>query len=334
LREQGVFQGYVAYSYLVRARALGSHEAALQDWLERARDFAPTVIFAQHLNGSYPLTRAFLRELKDLPSRPKFVLYEEDPFGRLVKQLDSTIKTALAESDMAFLGGTGYLARDAIAAGCRRLRWAPHSYDSVRFGTSWTPTLTREFDAVMIGNLACLKRIPWLYMPGGAKRKKTARMLYRALGNRFAVFGAGQGWQGEPYCRGKIPFARQGAVIRNSWMSVNWGQFDRIAMYSSDRLPISMACGVPHITNYQPGYEHVFNGVPGVYFVKTPHDAVDAALHILSLTPVQRNDLGERAAAYAREHLEASVVYANIVAVIRAELFGLCDWRSTSKDCA
>jgi len=171
-------------------------------------------------------------------------------------------------------------------------------------------------------------------MPGGAKRKKTARMLYRALGNRFAVFGAGQGWQGEPYCRGKIPFARQGAVIRNSWMSVNWGQFDRIAMYSSDRLPISMACGVPHITNYQPGYEHVFNGVPGVYFVKTPHDAVDAALHILSLTPVQRNDLGERAAAYAREHLEASVVYANIVAVIRAELFGLCDWRSTSKDCA
>jgi hypothetical protein len=325
LHAQGVFQDYCAYSYLVRARELGNHAAALRDWLDQARAFAPTVVFAQHLNNSYPLTGTFLRELKELPSRPRFIFYEEDPYGHLVKRLDSTVKAALAESDMAFLGGTGYLARAAIAAGCRRVRWAPHSYDSVRFGTAWTPRLTREFDAVMIGNLPCLKRIPWLYMPGGAKRKRTAQMLYKALGDRFAVFGVGQGWQGEPYCRGKIEFARQGELVRNSWMSVNWGQFDRIAMYSSDRLPISMACGVPHITNYQPGYEHVFSEMPGVYFVKTPNDAVDAALHILSLTPQQRNDLGERAAAYAREHLDASVVYANMVAVIRAELFGAVD---------
>lgn len=321
LHEQGVFSDYQAYSYLVRQKALINHSDALNELLITAREFAPNVIFIQHPGNNYPMDRAYLRQLKGIPSKPRLVLYEEDPYGHWVKRLNSTIQAVLAESDICFLGGTGYLTELAKKAGARLIRFAFHSYDSKRFGGDWKPSVTRKYDAVMIANLSCLKRIPWLFLPGGRKRKTTARLLYSQLGDRFALYGSGQGWNGEPYCKGRLAFDRQGDAIREAWMSVNWGQFDEIAMYSSDRLPISLASGVPHITNYQHGYEHVFSNIPGLFAIKNPREAVDVALYILSLPIEQRNELGYNAAQYARQHLDAVKVYADIVAIVHEHFF-------------
>lgn len=319
LLKNGVFSAYEAYSFLIRKEELGNMQAAMQDWLEAARAFAPDVIFMQHVNDAYPLNSAFLQALRDLPSKPKLVFFEADPYGHLIKRFDETLKTVFAASDMVFLVGTGYLAQDVMKLGCKRVRFAPHSYDCARFGRPWQPTLTRRYDAVMIANLPRIKGISWLHVPGGHKRKMSARALYRALGDRFVVYGA-QGWEGEPFCPGPIAFSRQEEVIRDSWMSVNWGQYDSIPMYASDRLPISLACGVPHITNYQRGYEHVFNNIPGLFVVKSPEELVDAALYIMSIPPQERNDLGSKAADYAYANLRSEIVYERIVVVISEQL--------------
>jgi hypothetical protein len=321
LHLEGHFAAYQAYSYLVRQQVLQNHAAALNEMLTAIRDFAADVVFIQHPNNGYSLDVHYLQQIKQLPSRPKLVLYEEDPYGHWVKRIDETLKAVLAASDMCFLGGTGYLLELARKAGAKHIRYAPHSYDKQRFGTPWQPTHTRKFDAVMIANLPCLKRIPWLYVPGGRSRKRMADALYKQFGQRFAVYGGDLGWENVPYCHGKIAFNQQGDVIRDAWMSVNWGQYDEIALYSSDRLPISLACGVPHITNYQSGYEHIFSQIPGLFVIKTPKEAVDVATYLLSLPKEQRNELGFLAADYAREHLEACVVYAQIVNVIREQLF-------------
>jgi len=321
LTAQGVLTHYEAYSYLVRRRELGGHDAALRDLLDRSRAFAPDVIFAQHLNHGYPLSHEFLRELKGIHSRPKLVLHEGDAYGQFIKPLDQTLRTVIAEADMSFLVGLGDLARLAIKAGGRNIRYTPHSYDPVRFGTPWTPSRTRRFDAVMIANLPCIKRIPWLHMPGGHSRKLTARAMHSALGERFALFGGGQGWKREPYCLGPLPFAKQGETIRDAWMGVNWHQFDEIAMYSSDRLPIGLASGIPQITNRQPSYRFVFDNVPGLFVVDTPREAADVGLYLMSLTVDRRIELGIDAANYAAEHLCADRVYADIVAVVREQLF-------------
>lgn len=321
LYAEGIFSAYSAYSYLVRDKAAACHIDALDEFLEAVQAFAPDVIFIQHTTNHYPIDHAYLQRLKGMPSKPRLVLFEADAYGFYIKRMDETLRTVIADADMCFLVGTGSLADMAHKAGASKVRFAPHSYDSERFGTPWQPTLSRRHDAVMIANLTCLKRVPWLHMPGGRGRKLTARALYRHFGNRFAVYGGGQGWQGEPYCKGKIAFDKQGDTIRDAWMSVNWGQFDEIAMYSSDRMPISLACGVPHITNYQPGYEHVFDRIPGLFTVKSPKEALDVALYILSLTVERRNELGYQAAEYARKHLEATIVYADIVKVVREQLF-------------
>ncbi len=320
LHQQGVFSAYTTYSYLVRQKNLSSHQDALDDFVATADAFAPDVIFIQHPDNNYPMDRVFLQKLKAIPSQPKLILYEADPYGRIIKRMDSTLRAVIAETDICYLVGAGILTDMAYAAGARKIRFAPHSYDSQRFGTPWQPTLSRTYDAIMIANLPCLKRIPWLYVPGGRKRKRTAEILYKHLGNRFRVYGGHQGWSGVPYCQGGIAFDKQGEVIRDAWMSVNWGHYDDIAMYASDRLPISLACGVPHITNYQAGYEHIFANIPGLFIIKSPSEALDVAHYLLSLPIEHRNELGFQAAEYAREHLEASVVYRDIVTVIQEQL--------------
>lgn len=318
----GVFSQYLAYSYLVRQRELGNHAAALDELVQTARVFQPDVIFIQRPTNGYPMDAAFVQRLKAEAGHARLVLYEEDPYDPVIKRYDATISAVMQHADMTFLGGNGYLLDLAHKAGARRVRFAPHSYDDTRWDTPWQPTRSRQWDAVMIGNLTCLKRIPFLFMPGGASRKKAARRLHKHLGDRFALFGSGQGWNGEPYCRGRVEYDRQADVIRDSWVSVNWGQFDRIGMYCSDRLPISLACGVPHITNYQPGYEHIYQGVPGLFVVKHPNEIVDVVSYLVSLPVNERMALGARAAEHAREHFEAKKVYADIVGIVAEQVLG------------
>ena len=321
LLSDGVFTAYQPYSYLVRKKDLQNHQAALDELLSTALKFAPDVIFIAHPSNDYPMDREYLQALKNIPSQPKLVYYEEDAYGYLTKRMTPTMKAIFAECDICFISGTGYYADLARKAGAKNVRYILHSYDSVRFGKPWQPTLKRHYDAVMIANLSCLKCIPWLFMPGGRKRKLTAQAFHRLFGERFALYGAGQGWSGEPYCKGPVAFDQQTNAIRSASVTVNWGQYDKIPMYSSDRLPISLACGVPHITNYQPGYEHIFANIPGLYIIKSPQEAVDVALYVISLPAERRNELGCQASEYARNHLDSTVVFGNMVKATIEQLF-------------
>ena len=321
LHKAGELSEYTAYSYLVERAKASNHQQALRDLRAAVEAFQPDVIYWQHLNGSYPVDSAYVKSLKAVASKPKFVWHDPDPYGKLIKPLDATMKAALSECDMAILVGLGYLAEHVRRAGAKQILFSPHSFDDERFGKPWQATLTRRFDAIMIANLTCLKRIPFLFLPGGRNRKVMSRAFHRAYAERYAVFGAGQGWQGEPYCQGPVHFDLQEQTIRSSWLTINWGQFDEIAMYSSDRLPISLASGVPHITNHQRGYEHLFPDAPGLYTVRSPAEALDAADFLLSMPREQLIDIGRQGVAYAHERLNATRVYRDVVAAIQQRLF-------------
>lgn len=320
LHAEGMFTAYQAYSYLVERKKAASLRDAQEALVEAARAFAPDVIFAQHINHAYPVDRAFMRRLKELPSRPRLVIHEGDPYNRWRKPIGASLAATFAEADIVVLVGLGSLADLALEAGARKIRFIPHSYDSRRFGTPWTPTRTRKWDAVMIANCVNYRRIPGVYLPGGRQRIQSADALYRALGDRLAVFGIGKGWAGKFYAKGSLPFDHQVNAVRDAWMTVNWQQFPEISMYSSDRLSIGLACGVPHISNRQEGYPHVFDQIPGCYFVHSPREMRDVALYLLSLPVERRIEIGEQAAEYARRHFEATVVYRDLVLALRSDL--------------
>src|SRR6202012_1118373 len=109
--------------------------------------------------------------------------------------------------------------------------------------------------------------------------------LAAIYGNEFALYG--EGWRDSISARAPLPFGEQESAIRNSWVSVTWGHFDDYAFYFSDRLPISLAAGVPHVTTYQPGYEDLFAGCPGLYFAQSPDDAIAKVDWLLSKTKRQ-----------------------------------------------
>lgn len=307
---------YGVFSYLVRREVLGSYEATLEELVATARTIQPDVILIQHLSDRFPLTELDYQRLQSLPSRPKIVYHDGDAYGALAKRIDSTVRTAARCADMVILTGLGDLASLFRRAGARCIRWAPDSFDPGRFGLEWKPKLERQYDAIMIGNLFAPMWMPIWYLPGGRRRKQTAKRMHEAFGKRFTVYGAGRGWIGEPYVAGPLPYDCQEAAVQQSWISVNWHTFDHLPMYASDRLPISLAAGVPHITNYQPGYEHFYGRIPGLFLVATPQEAQDVATYIISQTLSWRIDIGLEAAAFARAHLDATTVYRNMLTMI------------------
>ena len=104
-------------------------------------------------------------------------------------------------------------------------------------------------------------------------------------------------------------------------MSVGWDVYNQISMYSSNRVPISLAAGVPHITNYQPGYENAYySKVPGLFIAKTPRDMADIVMFLMSMPVDERIDLGVRAAEYAHEHLNSITMHSRMIELIKEQL--------------
>jgi len=238
-----------------------------------------------------------------------------------VKRLPTPARMMMRAADLCVLSGLGDLAQMARDAGARSVVYAPQPYDTRRFGQPWTPdTGLRRFDALMIGNRIRRPKIaPFVHLPGGRKRDRLARDMYRAFGARFGVYG--HNWTSAFGALGPLPFDAQEPAIRSAWMTVNWDHFDDIPYYFSDRLAFSLAAGVPHVTNYHEGYEHLFRGCEGLYFVRSVPEVVEVARWLNSLPRARLNELGARGAAFAREHLEATGVYRSVVQVIRERLF-------------
>ena len=317
---KGQLGAYQVYSYLVRDKAIGDHARAKQELLDVARAFGPDVIFVQHMNASYPVDDAFIQQLKAIPSNPKFVLWEGDAYGRVFKKIDASLQAVMRGSDIVFLTGMGYVAEAARRYGASKVRFCHNSFDDVRFGTPWEPTRKRPLDVVMISNLFNIKRMPGLYLPGGRQRKQLASAFHTAFGDRFDLYGAGKGWQGEPYLRGPIPFADQLSKTRSAWMSISWDQFPELPMNSSDRPIISLANGIPFLTNYQRGYELAYGDIPGFYWFHSPSEAVDIAQFLLAMPVDRRIEMGVAAAEHMKKHFHADKIYGDVLRVIEEEL--------------
>jgi hypothetical protein len=313
--ERGELSGFRAFSYLVEAKRLGSPAKALAKLTQVAEEFGPDVVLWQHVD-SFPVSDEQLAAIKALPSRPLLVYHEGDVYGRTAKPLTRSLRAFARCADLVAVIGLGPIADAFRAHGARRIVYAPHSVDLIRFGTPWTPTQVRCFDVVMVGN-----RFRSLFrsrkLPGNVTRERLARRLWDIHGERFAVYGSG--WNGYPFARGPIPFSEQERVLRESWLSVNWDNFHEIPFYFSDRLPIGMASGVAHVTSYQPGYEHVFRDGEHIAFARSVEQCVEVVDYLLSRPRTELMEMGARGQAWVRERLCADVVWGALMARVRVE---------------
>lgn len=307
--KQGRLSSCLVFSYLCEAKENGSSEKTLERLYETVCQYRPDIIFWQHV-GKFPVTHEFMERLRAVDSHPTIVYHEGDVFGKWAKRPTSAMKILATAADVVFLVGLGELAELFVKCGAKKILYAPHSVDSGNFGKPWEPPLSREFDVVMIGN-RLTSRIPFLRIPGAREREKLALRLYDLRGVRFAVFG--RGWEEFPFSRGVIPFHEQENVMRKAWLTISWDHFDKTPFYFSDRLPISLMSGVPHVTNYQPGYEKVFSDGRHLFFASSVENAVDMVLYLLSKPRNYLIEIGSQAQEWARSQLTSKIVYEHMI---------------------
>lgn len=319
LHEKGALSGLEIYSFLHELKKSGSHQEVMNQILAIAEKFQPDVIYWHHVSH-FKLNDDFFVKLKEKAPKAKNVYHEPDPYGRFIKRINENMRLLFSKADLTIMSGAGNFIKLAQEAGAKNVIFSVQHFDNIRVGRPWTPTETRENDLVMIANAAGYIKIPGRYIPGSQRRIELGKKLSESFGRRFALYG--NGWDGLEAARGRLEFNLQEQTIRSSWVSINWQHFDKEPFYFSNRIPISLASGVPHITNYQPGYDFIFKNLKGgLYMAKTVDEAVEIAHYLLSQPKAFLLEEGQKARDFAFANLETNVVYENIVQKLKEILF-------------
>lgn len=274
--------------------------------VDHARSFGPDILFVQHVAGT-DISENLWRRLREALPGTTIVYHEADAFGHLAKRIDAAAVAILQHAHLVLAVGLGPLADILGKPGNLPVEYSPHCFDRARFAAH-EPTLeAKTHDIVMIGNCGLRRRLKFVYMPGGRRRAQFVKELNGIFGARFALYGSG--WDGLEAARGRSDFLKQEQTIQSGRISANWDHFDHIPYYFSDRLPISLAAGVPHVTSYHQGYEHIFRDCPGLYACRTVAEAVDCCRWLLSRPDDDLLEEGLAAKRWALAHLEADDVF-------------------------
>lgn len=317
LYPEGVLAEYHVYSFLYELKNKGIADVE-REILQLVDSMKPDIVFWQHISEFNPAADFFLK-IKQLAPKSLLVYQDEDPYGRWIKPISTEMQNILSQADYAFTSGTGRFA-ELFGQHSKKVGYFPHCFDLERLPKTWNPLTEREIPLVMIGSMFKSK-VPFRYLPGALKRKKTGELLNDRFGHMFFLYGAGWDRYGFESARGPLPFDQQFAILRNSWISVNWDHFDSEPCYSSDRLPFSLASGTPHITNWHPGYDLMFKECQGgLYFAHTPKEAAAIAGYLLSRSKEFLIEEGKKAFDFAYDHYESTVVYRELMQYFKNEL--------------
>lgn len=304
----GTFDELEIYSYRVERAKYASAADFEQSAMEAVRAFAPDILFVQHLWGT-DLSEGLWRAIRQEIPSVTIVYHEGDPFDRRVKRIDHATIAGLRHAHLVLACGLGSLAQILGEHSEAPVGWLPHCFVRSRFAQRDPAAATKTHDMVMIGNRGARPRAKMLYVPGGRKRNELATRLSKVFGTRFALYG--NGWSHLTAAKGNMPFFKQEEAIQSGRITVNWDHFDEIDYYFSDRLPISLAAGVPHVTSYHVGYDHVLAGCPGLYACKTVDEAVETSRWLIGRSDDDLLAEGLAAKAWIFERMEAVPVFRN-----------------------
>jgi hypothetical protein len=296
LLEDGLLGGYQAYALDAESRLRGGVDVAIAEMLSIADELRPHIVLLDHI-ADFPLGARRIDELHGLSPRPVIALRELDAWGWLRKPLPRTTRQVARRADVVYLCGLGGLRRIFRAAGARDIRLCTHGFDETRFGTPWEVTTERPFDVAMLANRVT-SRLPGRRLPGARARERLAGELHRRFGERFALFG--DNWERYPFDRGPVPHDEQDGANRSAFVTVGWDHFPRTPFYFSNRIPVALASGVPHVTNYQPGYEELFPDGCGLLWGRSVREVADKVSALLDRPRSELVDLGIEAGKFAR----------------------------------
>ncbi|WP_433450416.1 glycosyltransferase family protein [Streptomyces sp. CA-142005] len=271
---------------------------ALQEVSRRAVEAKPDVIFVQSPHG-FPWTEKSVARLLRQVGHPPVIYWEGDGWGGR-RTLPEGSRAWLRHADTVF----------SVALGPQAQLLGSHSRHPVRYVCSvmstWlqvsgpvTPIEEAEHDVMHIGG--CYTRLGFFACIDGAlERRRLVRRLSREHGRRLAVYGPG--WRG-PSARGRLAYSEQIRTLRRSRLSANWQHFPHYPGYFSDRLPISLYAGRPHISSRPPGVTWLPGPDQGLHLVNSVDEAVSRVRDLLRTDPAELHAAGLAAHHWVRSRL-------------------------------
>ncbi|WP_199551726.1 hypothetical protein [Streptomyces sp. N35] len=273
-------------------------EPALAELLRIAEEARPELLFVQS-PSRFPWTGEEVAALLRRLGSPTVVLWEGDAWGGH-KPVTRSLAAWLAHADTVF----------SVAVGAQARLFGRYTRRPVRYIAQtvperlWTddpvpPPEHTEYDVLHIGGrylrLGFVERVD-----GARQRDRLVRSLQRLPGCRFATHGSG--WRGRG-ALGPLCFEEQIHALRGARMSVGWDHYQGYAGFFSNRLPISMFAGRPHVaarpaeTSWLPGPEF------GLHLVDTPAQAVARVAELLGADPAELHAAGLAGHAWVRDRL-------------------------------
>ncbi|SDK51122.1 glycosyltransferase family protein [Streptomyces indicus] len=269
---------------LARHRGRAEALAEIHRVAEQAR---PAVLFVQ-TPGRFPWTGEDVARLLRRLGSPQVLLWEGDAWGGR-KPVPQGLAAWLRHADTVF----------SVSLGAQAEVFGRHTPRPVRYVAQTVPErlVTDDpvpppsdaaYDVMHIGGrylrLGVFERVD-----GARQRGRLVRALQRLPGCRFAVHGSG--WRG-PGALGPVPFDDQVRALRRARISVGWDHFAGRTGYFSNRLPISLYAGRPHVTVRPPGATWLPGPEHGLHLVDSPAEAVATVAALLRTDPAALHATG------------------------------------------
>jgi hypothetical protein len=296
---EGVLEAHVAIPYYGVAEERG-WRALWDETYAATRKIDADAVFLQFFHGPIPDPTVGITHLKGLPSKPAVFTSLGDPFGQWAKRVPRSYRIASKLADVNFLTGMGYLARQLARQGARNLVLMPHGCCQVRFSTMLDQTeYSPDFDVVFIGNRISSKNLLSHFFWTAQRRREFVALITKQYGDRFGLFG--HGWMGNPSWQGPIPYDRQHSIQRRGAVVLGGMPNGYHDYYTSDRVLISIASGIPFVDYRVAGVDLLFHPGRDWWLASDIQGMLRWCDHLLSLSQAERLRLG----SCAREHILA-----------------------------
>jgi len=334
LLDAGLIEDVRIVSLLKRVQVSADGPAERARLLQIVRDFKPTVV----LLDNPKFTGLGSRDIRAWRSVSDFAFIHTDMDANhwFYQPLQREARALARHTDLVFAPGSGEMIRNFRRWGARDVRWRPQTYDPNTHGRLDITGDTVTRDVVMIGSFFGRRRLARLRrVPGLIGRARLVAELEHEFGTQFALFG--KRWD-DSIGFGPLPSAEQETVLRNAWLgsvpnleqekavrsawvTANWDHFPEEPDYTSDRLPIHLACGTVHFTTWHPGDDERFGELPFLRLVRRWQDMPAAIRSYLeSTSPADRIEHARQARAFADSHLRVDLSLVELLNAGGAEI--------------
>jgi spore maturation protein CgeB len=188
----------------------------------------------------------------------------------------------------------GYIARQLSSWGSRNLVLSPNGCCQVRFSS---PPISQaaapEFDVVFVGSRIRsrnpLSHFYWV----ARKRVEFIEACTKRYSRRFGLFG--NGWNGNPAWQGPIPYAAQHEAYRRSAVVLGGMPNAYHDYYTSDRVFIAIASGVPFVDYWVSGVDRILQPGRDWWLARNVAEMFRLCDRLLEMPSSERIHLGEEA---------------------------------------